>query len=298
MSTRTVVTHVSRRDFLRAASRVGAGALLAACQQSPAPAPKAAEAPKPTAEATKPAAAAQAPAQAAKPADAKPAVAAPAATTAPAAAAGKRGGTLNYAEAGDFNNFNPWSVTAVNAGMYNVAFSRLTWKDGTGKENPGLAESWEMAPDGLSFRAKLRQGVTWHDGKELTAADYVTQFGYTKDETLLKDAAIKKHQGLVSPIKDVKAPDTYTVELQFGSSVPYVTDVLDYWYAIRIDDPADPSFTKKPPVGTGAFKMAEWTPNQFARFTRNPDYYVRDQPPLGKEVRQALSYSLNRVEMA
>ncbi|MCC6179822.1 MAG: twin-arginine translocation signal domain-containing protein [Chloroflexi bacterium] len=373
MSADTPTRRLSRRHFLRVATIAGGSALLAACQQTPAPAAKPAEskpaeskpAAQPTAAAAKPT---TAPA-AAKPAESKPAANTSAASTPAAAtsapAAAKRSGTLNYAEAGDFNNFNPWSVTATNAGMYNQAFSRLLWKDGNGKENPDLAESWQMAPDGLSFRAKLRQGAKWQDGKDVTAQDFVTMFGYTKDETLIKDAAIKKHQGLISPIKDVKAPDASTVEFQFGSPVPYITDILDYWYAIRIDDPSDPSFTKKPPVSTGPFKTIEWQPNQFARFQQNPEFYFKDQPGVAelmfkrlekaetlipnlqsggidgiqvtstadvaplrevkdlaieinesagstfdivvnvgkppfdkKEVRQALSYSLNRVEMA
>jgi peptide/nickel transport system substrate-binding protein len=196
------------------------------------------------------------------------------------AAAVKAGGVLNYAEAGDFNNFNPWAVGAVNMGMYNQVFSRLLWKDGAGKENPDLAESWEMARDGLSFTLKLRQGVKWHDGKEFTAEDYVTQFNYTKDEVLLKDAAIKKHQGLLAPIKEVKATDKQTLQLTFATPVPYITDILDYWFAIRVDDKADPMFTKKPPVATGPFKMVEWVPNQYAKFTKFADYHEKGSPAL------------------
>jgi peptide/nickel transport system substrate-binding protein len=273
---------VTRRHFLRLASILGGSALLAACQQAATPAAKPTEAAKPAAAA---AAATTAPAAAAKPTDApKPADAAKPAgqpTTAPAAApaaAGPKGGTLTYAEAGDFTNFNPWAVTAVNQSMYDQVFSRLLWKDGTGKENPDLAESWEMAKDGLSWSAKIKAGNKWHDGAEVVADDFVKMFNYTKDETLLKDAAIKKQAGSISAIKDVKATDKYTVTFSFPTPVPYITELIDYWYAIRIDDPSDPSFTKKPPVGTGPFKMAEWQPNQFARFPKNPDFYMKDKP--------------------
>jgi peptide/nickel transport system substrate-binding protein len=280
---------LSRRSFLRLATITGGAALLAACQQAPAPAPKPTEAPKPAAAApaadAKPTAApaAAAPAAAAKPTEApKPAEAAkPAAdarpTTAPAAAV-KKGGTFTYAEAGDFNSFNPWNVGATNQAMYNLAFSRLLYKDVNGKEIPDMAESWETAKDGLSFTVKMKQGIKWHDGKDHTADDYVTMYGYTKDETLLKSSSIKKLQGYIAPIKNVTAPDKYTVKFDFAAPVPYITDLVDYWYAMRVDDPSDPEMLKKPPVGTGPFKMTEWQPNQFAKFTRNPDYYVKDQP--------------------
>jgi peptide/nickel transport system substrate-binding protein len=281
MSASPLPNAVSRRAFLRLAAIAGGSALLAACQQ-PAPAAKPAES-KPT-EAPKPAAPAAttappAPAAAAKPTEApKPAEAAkPAAPAAPAASA-KRGGTFTYAEAGDFNSFNPWGVNATNQAMYNLAFSRLIYKDINGKEIADMAESWETAKDGLSFSVKMKQGIRWHDGKEHVADDYVTMFGYTKDENLLKSPSVKKLQGYIAPIKNVVAADKYTVRFEFASPVPYIVDLVDYWYAMRIDDPTDPEILKKAPVGTGPFKMAEWQPNQFARFTRNAEYYVKDQP--------------------
>ncbi|HZO29776.1 MAG TPA: ABC transporter substrate-binding protein [Chloroflexota bacterium] len=276
---------VSRRAFLRLAVVASGSALLAACQQQPAPPPSSGQAAKPAetkpAEAAKPAAPAAAaptaapakPAEAAKPAaDAKPAAAA---QPAPAA---KRGGTFTYAEAGDFNSFNPWAVTATNQAMYNLTFGRLLYKDVNSKEVADMAESWEMAKDGLSFTVKMKQGIKWHDGKEHVADDYVKMFGYTKDDTLLKNAAVKKFQGYIAPIKDIKAADQYTVRFEFGAPVPYIADLIDYWHAIRIEDMADPDFMKKPPLGTGPFKMAEWQPNQFARFSRHAEYFVKDQP--------------------
>jgi peptide/nickel transport system substrate-binding protein len=266
---------VSRRTFLRLAVVAGGTALLAACQQAPAPAPKPAETKpadsKPAAPAAAPTTAPAKPAEAAKPA-------AEAAKPAAPAAAAKKGGTFTYAEAGDFNSFNPWAVTATNQAMYNLTFSRLLFKSVDSKEVADMAESWEMARDGLSFTVKMKQGIKWHDGKEHVADDYVKMFGYTKDETLLKNAAVKKFQGYIAPIKDVKAPDKYTVTFEFGAPVPYIADLIDYWHAIRIEDMADPDFMKKPPLGTGPFKMTEWQPNQFARFSRHAEYFVKDQP--------------------
>lgn len=282
-------------------------ALLAACggaAPTPTTAPKPAEAPKPAAAVpaptTAPAAAAPAaaptkPAEPAKPAEApKPAAAAePAkpAAAAPAAAAkpGQRGGTFNYAEAGDFNDFNPWTYTAVNTPLYNQVFSRLMWKDGSGKSNPDLAESWQMAPDNLSIKLKLRDGVKWHDGKDFSAADYVTMFGYLKDEALSKFVGVTKIKGLFASFKEATAPDKTTLEIKFDKPTPFALDLFDYFYAIRIDDKADPSFLKKLPIGTGPFKITEWTANQQAKFVRNPDYYNKDLPNLNEVVIKRLT---------
>jgi len=218
------------------------------------------------------------------PAPAKPAggttPAAQAATPAAQAAATKKGGTFTYAEAGDFNNFNPWNFSAVNFEMYDQVFSRLLWKDGAGKANPDLAESWQLAPDNLSIALKLRPGLKWHDGKAVSAQDFVDMFGYTKDAALATDPSVIKIKGIMGPVKDVTAPDPSTVQVSFSAPVPYITDILDYWFLIRIDDKTDPQFVKKLPAGTGPFKMAEWVPQQYARFTKFADYWNKDSPIL------------------
>ena len=267
-----MLRRTTRRAFLVSALGTGAGALVVACAQ-PAP-PAATPAPAKATEAAEPA-----------PAAPTTGAVAPAATTAPAAKpAGepRRGGGLNYAEAGDFNDFNPWTYTAVNFELYNQVFSRLVGKDGTGNTNPDIAESWETAPDNLSLRLKLRDGVKWHDGKDLTAEDFVTMWGYLKDEALAKHTGITKIKGLTGPIKEMQAPDRSTLDLKFDAPVPYVLDILDYFYAIRIDDTSDPAMLKKLPVGSGPFKITEWVNNQYAKFVKNDAYYRGDVPYLNE----------------
>jgi peptide/nickel transport system substrate-binding protein len=258
---------ISKRRFLRLAVFGAAGsALAAACGPAAAP-------PAPTAPA---------------PATPKPAAptSAPAATTAPAAA---RGGTFTYAEAGDFNNFNPWNFSAVNFEMYDQVFSRLLWKDGAGKANPDLAESWQLAPDNLSITLKLRNGSKWHDGKPVTAQDFVDSFGYLSDPALAKDPSVLKIKGLMGSINEVTAPDPSTLKLAFSAPVPFITDILDYWFLIRIDDKSDPQFVNKIPVGTGPFTMAQWVPQQFASFNKFADYWNKDQPSLDQFMFKRLS---------
>jgi ABC-type transport system substrate-binding protein len=191
------------------------------------------------------------------------------------------GGTLNYAEAGDFSAFNPWRMEAANMNMHNQMFDRLVWKDDQGKEQLGLAQGYEMAKDGLSATVKMRESAKWHDGKEIVAQDIVNMFQYTKDEKLLAaELGVRKTQSLVAPVKDVKAVDKFTVQFTFTGPLPYFTEILDYFWVERIDDPADPAFMKKPPVGSGPFKLAEYVPAQYARMVRHTDYHVKDRPYL------------------
>lgn len=190
----------------------------------------------------------------------------------------KTGGTINYAEAGDFNDFNPWAGSATNVSIYNQVFSRLLWKDAQGKENPDIAESWQLAPDGLSFTVKIRQGVKWHDGKPCTADNFVAMFGYMKDPAFQTHVGILKQQRLFNPIQDVQASDPQTVQFRFKNPVPYITDILDGWFAIRIEDKSDLQMLKQLPIGTGPFKMDQWVANQYAKTAKNADFYRTGQP--------------------
>lgn len=271
---------ITKRAFLRLVVLGAAASVAAACGPAAPPAnPTVAPATSKPAEAAKPATAPTA----------APAAPQPAATTKPAAQASGAGGTFTYAEAGDFNNFNPWNFTAVNFEMYDQVFSRLLWKDGTAKANPDLAESWQLAPDNLSITLKLRSGLKWHDGKPVTAQDFVDSYAYLKDPALATDLSIMKIKGIMGPVSEVTAADPSTLRLNFSAPVPYITDILDYWFLIRIDDKSDPQFVKKFPVGTGPFKMAEWTPQQFARFEKFPDYWNKDRPNLNEFVFRRLS---------
>jgi peptide/nickel transport system substrate-binding protein len=273
---------ISKRRFLRLAAFGAAASALAACgPAAPAATTTVAPAAPQSAATAKPAAVAT-----------PPAASNPAGTTQPAAApaaGGKKGGTFTYAEAGDFNNFNPWNFSAVNFEMYDQVFSRLLWKDGTGKANPDLAESWQLAPDNLSITLKLRNGLKWHDGKAVTAQDFLDCFGYLTDPALAADPSVMKIKGIMGPVKEATAPDPMTLKLGFTAPVPYITDILDYWFLIRIADKSDPQLVNKIPVGTGPFAMAEWTPQQFARFTKFNDYWSKDQPSLDEFVFKRLS---------
>lgn len=198
----------------------------------------------------------------------------------PTAAAVSMGGTLNYAEAGDFEDFNPWAFSAVNMGVYNQVFSRLLWKDTDGVVYPEIAESWQLSDDNLTLTVMLRQDVTWHDGKGCTSADFVTMFSYLSDPALAEYEGVSKIQGLFEPVSDVRAVDDYTLEMAFTTPVPYLLDILDYWFAIRIDDTSDPQMMKTLPVGTGPFTLAEWEPAQFVRMPKYDGYFQPDLPYL------------------
>jgi peptide/nickel transport system substrate-binding protein len=192
----------------------------------------------------------------------------------------KVGGILRYAETGEFNHFSPWQMSNVNMGMYNQVYGRLIWKDDEGVEHGDMAESWEMAEDGLSFTVKLRENIYWHDGQQCTAQDIVNMYQYTRDPDLSGDSAVQKTRNMMAAITDVVAEDDYTVRFEFSQPIPYITEVLDYFWAIRIEDKNDPAFMNNLPVGTGPFKIVEWQPNQYTKYVRHEQYHHAGLPYL------------------
>lgn len=246
------LSKISRRKFLQMSAIAGAGIVITGCKPAATPTPT----PKP-------------PTPVPTPVPPTPVPVGP-----------KRGGTLKYAELGDFNAFNPWRMFLANATINSPVFSRLVWKDADGKAHLDMAESTQLAPDGLSYRVKMRENIRWHDGQECTAQDFVNMFGYTQDEVLKQDAGVTKLAGLVKSIKEVKALDKYTLEFTFTGPLPYIEDILDYWYAIRIDDREDPALIKRLAIGTGPFKMVEWVPKQYSRYVRYENYHLPGVPYL------------------
>ena len=138
-----------------------------------------------------------------------------------------------------------------------------------------------LAADGMSVTWKLKQGVTWHDGKPFTADDVVFTWTYAAD---LATAAYTT--GSYQNIK-VEKIDDHTVKVMFKDPTPFWADPFvgsvgqilpkhhfgDYVGAKSRDAPGNLK-----PVGTGPYKFVEFRPGDLIRAERNPDYHVKNQP--------------------
>lgn len=201
-----------------------------------------------------------------------------AACRAPETTTQSSGSLLRYGEAGEFTTFNPWSQAAHADTVGAQVFSRLVYKTAEGEPVGDVAESWQLADDGLSIRLSLKPGVRWHDGEELVAGDFVTMFDYLSDSALQSDQGVQKIKEFFMPVKAVTAPDPATVDMEFSAPVPYIFDLLNYWYVIRLDDPSDTDFLRHLPTGTGPFRMTDFAQGQGVSFSAFDDYHVADQP--------------------
>jgi len=164
--------------------------LLAACgPAAPSAAPTTAPTAAPEAKPTAAAAAAPTTAAAAKPT----AAAAAAPTTAPAVKPGATAAnTLTFLWGGDTNKLDPPAMDAQEGFIADTAIYEglVRYKSGGTDIEPALAESWDIAPDGLSVVFHLRKGVQFHDGSPLNAAAIAFSFdrSINKDNPLFQDA--------------------------------------------------------------------------------------------------------------
>jgi peptide/nickel transport system substrate-binding protein len=143
-----------------------------------------------------------------------------------------------------------------------------------------LATDWKISSDGLTYTFKIRQGVKFHDGTPLTAADIKA----TYDKIVFpKDGTRSVRKIHYTAIEKIDAPDATTAvfKLKFPSA-SLLDNLASPWNVImskkHLD--ADMNYYMKNAVGTGPFKFKAYTPGSTFEGERNPDYFVKDRPYL------------------
>ena len=154
---------------------------------------------------------------------------------------------------------------------------------------PRLATAWEGSADGKSVTFKLREGVTWHDGKPFTSADVA--FSALKLWKELQNLGRVVFKELTA----VDTPDEYTAVLQFATPTPFqlirnalppLTSVVPKHVYDGTDIAKNPANTA--PIGTGPYKFAEHKPGEYYLLKRNEAYWDKDRPYLDEIVFQVL----------
>src|SRR6056297_2443413 len=97
---------------------------------------------------------------------------------------------------------------AIDSVLYSNVFEGLTRFAEDGSIQPGLAESWEISDDGLSYTFTLREGVTFHDGTAMDAEDVK----FSLDRARAEDSA-NAQKALFAGIEEVAVVDPQTVKV-------------------------------------------------------------------------------------
>jgi peptide/nickel transport system substrate-binding protein len=190
----------------------------------------------------------------------------PGGTTTPADPSNaQQGGELIASFGADVAQFDPAKAAdTTSTKAFGLTYETLLTVGFDGSINNALAHTFEQVEDGV-FRAELREGVTFHNGKELTAEDVQVSFERYEGKVNATD--------VYSWYESSEIVDDYTIE--FTLSRPYAP--LEFNIAAVPVIPAevetgDLDITENP-IGTGPYEFVEHQPDSLFRITRYDDYW-------------------------
>jgi peptide/nickel transport system substrate-binding protein len=150
-------------------------------------------------------------------------------------------------------------------------YDTLVWQDLSGEFVPGLAKSWEISDDGLTYTFHLRDDVVFHDGTPFDAQ--AVKFNLDR----IADPATKSQKALfmLGPYESTEIVDDYTVKVHLKEPyAPFLDSASQVYLGM-----ASPTAIEKwgadyqlHQVGTGPFILKEYVPQDHLTLVRNPDY--------------------------
>ncbi|MGH9262291.1 MAG: ABC transporter substrate-binding protein, partial [Acidimicrobiales bacterium] len=200
----------------------------------------------------------------------------------PGAEAQRRGGIIRVGVLGDPPTLDSHWTTAnfveyLTAHMYEALYTL----DQNYQAIPMLAEGLPAASaDGLLYTIKLRQGVKFHNGKEMSSEDVVASLNRWGKQS-------NYGKSLYAQVAEVRAVDRYTVEMKLKEKSAIVLISLAVpnnfgaVYPKEIAEKFPPEQRITEWVGTGPFRLAEWKPDQYIRMVRFDDYKPLPGKPSG-----------------
>ena len=188
------------------------------------------------------------------------------------------------------SKFNPMNYPV----LANI-FDALVSVNNTGQPDmgKGVAESWTISSDGLTIEFKLKQGIKFHSGDPLTAADVV----FSHERSVANNP---EYGGLFAQGFDhVEVVDDRTVRFVFTrpnvlfmySAAPHLYLVSKAYY----DRVGEQEFVAKP-VGTGPYKFVEWKTGEYMDLVRFDDYWG-EKPAVVKGHMVFVPDPMTRVQM-
>src|SRR5204862_1903713 len=183
----------------------------------------------------------------------------------------KYGGLLRVSVTFGLSTINPiMHISGAEWTATRWMYSNLTRLNIKREVVPDLAESWSAGEGGRVWTFKLRPGVKFHGGRELTADDVVATF-----TTLLDPRTASPYRGEVGPIDRVEAVDKSTVRFTMKapfSVFPAVVTVPNARIVAR-EGLADMKALAAREFGTGPFQLNDFVPGDHVTVERFADYF-------------------------
>ncbi len=244
----TATSRLSRRNFLKAAMGVGGALLLSACSSAPST---------------------TTPAQSGSSA---PAAATPGSGPAAAKPAADASKPLVFVDSSEPNSLYPPVGTGPFGSIQYALFDPLVDHNEKMEPIPGLAESWEVGSDKVTWTFKLRKGVKFHDGTDFNADAVKVTI-----DRILDPKTGAGRRSVYTVIKNVTVVDPLTVKMTTDgpfADLPFLLMDRSAFIvsptALNKQEVADFGLH---PVGSGPYKFVEWVPNDHLTLDANPDYW-------------------------
>jgi len=225
----------------------------------------------------------------------------------------KQGGSMVVTYKDDVSTLDPaigydWQNWSMIKSLFD---GLMDYEPGTATLTPDLAESYTISDDGTVYTFTLRQGVKFHNGREMTADDVKYSLDRVTDPKTQSPgagffASIKGFDeisdGSASTLEGVTAVDAHTVKIELTRPDATFLHVMALNFSFVVPKEAVEEHGAdfgKHPVGTGAFKLGEWTLGQKLVFERNADYWHAGLPKLDQitfEVGQEPVVALLRLQ--
>ncbi len=166
------------------------------------------------------------------------------------------------------------------APFYNTLLRVDPFDKGGTKPAPSLAESWTVSQDGKTYTFKLRKGVKFHDGSEMTSKDVKASY----DKIIFPPPGVgSTRKGQYAVVEKVEAPDPLTVVFRLKNpSGSFIASLLSpYNFIYKADILAkDMNWYEKNVMGTGPFTFVEHVKGSHVVGKKNPNYWDKGKPYL------------------
>lgn len=169
-------------------------------------------------------------------------------------------------------------------------FIGLTTEDVNAEPIPGMAESWDISEDGLTWTFHLRD-AQWSDGQPVTAGDFEYAF-----QRILNPETLSQYASLLYPIVNAqevntgelppsevgaRAIDDRTLEIRLNYPAPYLPGLLTHYTTFPVprhvvEEYGDQWIQPRNIVVNGPYRLVEWSTNNFVHLVRNETFYGND----------------------
>lgn len=216
----------------------------------------------------------------------------PGARDATGARIAEQGVTFHRGNGGEPDTLDPHRSEETSAGeILRDLYEGLTTEAVDSTVVPGMAESWQISDDGLTYTFQIRADARWSNGDPVVAADFVLGMRRSVDP-----ATATSYAQMLWPIRNARAVtegrlppeelavvalDTRVLEIQLENPAPYFLGMLTHTATYPVHGPTlaehGGRFARAGiKVSNGAYQLDEWVVQSHVRLRRNPYYYGND----------------------